>query len=362
MTDLSEKEINYSSFDIAVKRSDELEKDLRLNPHKHRVLTGDRPTGNLHIGHYFGSLQNRVRLQEMGVETYILIADYQVLTDRDVFQDISKFVTELTLDYLACGLDPLKNKTYIFPHSHIPELNQLMIPFLSLVSNAELNRNPTIKEEITASGLSVINAGMYTYPVHQAADILFCKSDVVPVGKDQLPHIEMTRTIAKRFNTKFKTNVFRDPIGLLSEVPMILGLDGCLKMSKSRNNSIMIKSSEDETNQLIKSAKTDSERYIEYDPINRPEIANLLRLSSLCLNQSPESIANEIGNQGSGKLKKITAEALNNHFKEIRIRRLQLENDKAFIREILNKGISQAREVAIETLTEVRKAMNMEIQ
>ncbi|WP_310889291.1 hypothetical protein [Sphingobacterium sp. UME9] len=122
-----------------------------------------------------------------------------------------------------------------FPHSHIPELNQLTIPFLSLVSNAELNRNPTTKEEITASGQSVINAGMYTYPVHQAADILFCKSDVVPVGKDQLPHIEMARTITKRFNTKFKTNVFKEPIGLLSETPVILGIDGSQKMSKSRN-------------------------------------------------------------------------------------------------------------------------------
>lgn len=177
----------------------------------------------------FVLLQNRVRLQELGVETYILIADYQVLTDRDVFADISKYVVELTIDYLACGLDPSKNKTFIFPHSHIPELNQLTIPFLSLVSNAELSRNPTIKEEIAASGQNIINAGMYTYPVHQAADILFCKSDVVPVGKDQLPHIEMTRTIAKRFNKKFKSNVFREPIGLLSEVPVILGLDGTQK-------------------------------------------------------------------------------------------------------------------------------------
>ncbi|MBN1951215.1 MAG: tryptophan--tRNA ligase [Bacteroidales bacterium] len=354
-------ELNYSSYDIAIKRSDELEKDLQINPHKHRVLTGDRPTGNLHIGHYFGSLQNRVRLQNLGVETYILIADYQVLTDRDVFADISKYVLELTIDYLACGLDPQKSNTYIFPHSHIPELNQLTIPFLSLVSNAELNRNPTIKEEIAASGQNIINAGMYTYPVHQAADILFCKSDVVPVGKDQLPHIEMTRTIAKRFNNKFKARVFRDPVGLLSEVPVILGLDGNQKMSKSRNNSIMIKATEDETNKLIKSAKTDSERLIEYDPINRPEVANLLRLSSLCLNQTPESIAEEIGNQGAGKLKQITSEALNAHFKEIRIRRKQLEEDKTFVKEILNAGIRQAREVAIETLSEVRKAMNMEL-
>lgn len=354
-------DVYYSSYEISIKRSDELEKDLKINPHKHRVLTGDRPTGNLHIGHYFGSLQNRVRLQELGVETYILIADYQVLTDRDVFADISKYVVELTIDYLACGLDPSKNKTFIFPHSHIPELNQLTIPFLSLVSNAELSRNPTIKEEIAASGQNIINAGMYTYPVHQAADILFCKSDVVPVGKDQLPHIEMTRTIAKRFNKKFKSNVFREPIGLLSEVPVILGLDGTQKMSKSRNNSIMIKATEDETNKLIKSAKTDTERLIEYDPINRPEVANLLRLCSLCLNQSPENIAKEIGNQGAGKLKQITSEALNSHFKEIRIRRKQLEEDKTFVKEILRNGIKQAREVAIETLTEVRKAMNMEL-
>jgi tryptophanyl-tRNA synthetase len=354
-------DVNYSSYEISIKRSDELEKDLKINPRKHRVLTGDRPTGNLHIGHYFGSLQNRVRLQELGIETYILIADYQVLTDRDVFADISKYVVELTIDYLACGLDPSKNKTFIFPHSHIPELNQLTIPFLSLVSNAELSRNPTIKEEIAASGQNIINAGMYTYPVHQAADILFCKSDVVPVGKDQLPHIEMTRTIAKRFNKKFKSNVFREPIGLLSEVPVILGLDGTQKMSKSRNNSIMIKATEDETNKLIKSAKTDSERLIEYDPINRPEVANLLRLCSLCLNQSPENIAKEIGNQGAGKLKQITSEALNSHFKEIRIRRKQLDEDKTFVKEILRNGIKQAREVAIETLTEVRKAMNMEL-
>lgn len=353
--------VNYSSYEIAVKRSDELEKDLKTNPHKHRVLTGDRPTGNLHIGHYFGSLQNRVRLQELGVETYILIADYQVLTDRDVFADISKYVIELTIDYLACGLDPLKNNTFIFPHSHIPELNQLTIPFLSLVSNAELSRNPTIKEEIAASGQNIINAGMYTYPVHQAADILFCKSDVVPVGKDQLPHIEMTRTIAKRFNNKFKSSVFIEPIGLLSEVPVILGLDGTQKMSKSRNNSIMIKATEDETNKLIKSAKTDSERLIEYDPINRPEVANLLRLCSLCLNQSPENIAKEIGIQGAGKLKQFTSDALNSYFKEIRIKRKQLEEDKIFVKDILRNGIKQAREVAIETLTEVRKAMNMEL-
>ncbi len=354
-------ELNYSSFDVAAQRSAALENDIKVNPHKHRVLTGDRPTGNLHIGHYFGSLQNRVRLQNLGVETFVLIADYQVLTDRDVYKDISKYVSELAIDYLACGLDPMKHNTHIFPHSHIPELNQLTIPFLSMVSNAELSRNPTIKEEITASGQNIINAGMYTYPVHQAADILFSKSDIVPVGKDQLPHIEMTRTIAKRFNKKFKTNVFRMPVGLLSEVPMILGLDGSQKMSKSRNNTVMIKSTADETSKLIKSAKTDSERHISYDPINRPEVANLLRLASLCTGQSPESIAEEIGDHGAGRLKQVTADALNSYFHDIRQRRSELEKDRGFVASMLRKGIDEARAVAIETLSEVRKAMNMEI-
>lgn len=352
-------DVSTASLERAVERSGLLEKDLYKNPKKYRVLTGDRPTGNLHIGHYFGSILNRVKLQNLGVESYILIADYQVLTDRDIFKDISKYVYELALDYLACGLDPKQNKTYIFPHSHIPELNQLLVPFLSLVSNSELNRNPTVKEEIIASGKDTINAGMYTYPVHQAADILFCKSNVVPVGKDQLPHIELTRTIAKRFNKKFAVNLFPEPFGLLSESPVILGLDGNQKMSKSRNNSIMIKSTEDETNKLIKSAKTDSERHITFDPATRPEVANLLKLISLCLGESPTEIAEKIGDQGAAKLKQMAAEVLNGFFKEIREKRSQLEKDKLYVRNILQDGVYIARQAAIETLSEVREAMNM---
>jgi len=361
MTTEKAEGISNASFDIAVKKSNALEADLKINPDKHRVLTGDRPTGNLHIGHYFGSLHNRVRLQNMGVETFIIIADYQVLTDRDVFKDISKYVLELTIDYLACGLDPHQFKTHIFPHSHIPELNQLLVPFLSLVSNSELSKNPTIKEEIQASGQNVINAGMYTYPVHQAADILFCKSDVVPVGKDQLPHIELTRTIAKRFNKKFKARVFREPTGLLSGTPMILGLDGGQKMSKSRNNTIMIKSTADETMKAVKSAKTDSERLITYDPDKRPEVANLLRIAALASGGDPIQIANEIGEQGAGKLKQVVTESINEHFKAIRQRRSELENDLDFVRSILREGIAESRNVAQATLAEVRKAMNMEI-
>ncbi|ODT70095.1 tryptophan--tRNA ligase, partial [bacterium SCN 62-11] len=259
--------VEYGTFEATVARSAAIEKELQTNPKKFRVLTGDRPTGALHIGHLFGSLRNRVRLQNLGVPIYIVIADYQVLTDRDTFENISSNVRELTLDYLAAGLDPDKD-TCIFPHSHIPELNQLLVPFLTLVSMAELDRNPTVKEEIQAAGLTRINAGMYVYPVHQAADILFCKGNLVPVGKDQIPHLELSRVIARRFNEKFGGGqvVFPEPHPLLSEAPVILGLDGNQKMSKSRNNAIMLGASEDETAKLVKKAKTDSERHITYDP------------------------------------------------------------------------------------------------
>ena len=262
-----EEKLNYGTFEATVERSLKLEEDLIKNPQKYRVLTGDRPTGRLHIGHLFGSLQNRVRLHRLGVQTFIVIADYQVLTDRDTFEHISENIKQLTIDYIAAGIDPESDNVCIFPHSHVPELNQLLLPFLTLVTMAELDRNPTVKEEIAAAGLKRINAGMYTYPVHQAADILFCKGNVVPVGKDQLPHLELTRTIARRFNERFAQNmaVFPEPQPLLSKAPLILGLDGSQKMSKSRNNAIMLSATEDETAQLIKKAKTDAQRQITYD-------------------------------------------------------------------------------------------------
>ena len=358
---MSAEQVDYGTYEAALAKSRVLEQELQSNPGKHTLLTGDRPTGRLHIGHFFGSLQNRVRLHRLGVPTYIVIADYQVLTDRDSFENISEYVHQLTIDYLAAGLDPADGKTFIFPHSHVPELNQLLLPFLTLVTNAELDRNPTVKEEIAASGQKRINAGMYTYPVHQAADILFCKGTVVPVGKDQLPHLEITRTIARRFNHRFaKDNpVFPEPQPLLSEAPVILGLDGDQKMSKSRNNAIMLSADEDETARLIKRAKTDSERMITYDPDNRPEVANLLMLLSLSTGRPPEEIAAEIGDGGEGKLKKMLTEALNEYFRPHRTRRKELEQDPAYIRQVLLDGVKAAREEAIKTLDEVRKVMNM---
>ena len=357
-------ELEYSgTYEAALATSRKIEEDIVKNPQKYRVLTSDRPTGRLHTGDYFGSLKNRVRLSKLGVPTMILIADYQVLTDHDAYQEISQNTKQLVIDYLAAGIEPGEN-VMIYPHSYIPEANQLMVPFLTLVSNAELSRNPTVKEEIQAAGLKNVNAGMYTYPVHQAVDILYCKGNVVPVGKDQLPHLEMTRTIARRFNEKFckgREPVFPMPQALLSKTPSIMGLDGCQKMSKSRGNAIMLSATEDETAKLIKKAKTDGERLITYDPVNRPEVANLLSLISLCTQEAPEDVAARIGEGGGGMLKNELTVALNEELRPLRQKRAQLEKDPAYIRSVLLDGVKKAREIAEQTLSEVREVMNMVI-
>ena len=349
------------SFNAALIRSNEIKADLEINPEKYRMLTGDRPTGNLHIGHLFGSLQNRVNLQNKGLTVFVVIADYQVLTDHDTTEMIAPSVFEIVLDYLAAGLDPENHKTYIFPHSHVPELNQLLLPFLNLVTNSELDRNPTVKEEIQAARKKVINAGMYTYPIHQAADILFCKGNVVPVGKDQLPHLEITRKIARRFNERFAGNnpVFPVPDALLSNAPLIMGLDGSQKMSKSRNNAIMLSATEDETAKAIKHARTDQDRNITYDPVNRPEVSNLLTLAGLALERDPADIAAEIGDGGSSKLKAVVTDALNSCLTPFRKKRGELEQNRDYLKSVLKRGVTEARSVAELTLEQVRIAMNM---
>ncbi|QCX29260.1 tryptophan--tRNA ligase [Nocardioides jishulii] len=319
------------------------------------MLTGDRPTGALHIGHYFGSIKNRLKLQELGAEIWQIIADYQVITDREVAGDIVGNVRNLLLDSLAAGVDP--EKATFFTHSSVPALNQLLLPFLSLVSVAELQRNPTVKDEAATAGIKAISGLMLTYPVHQAADILFCKGNVVPVGKDQLPHIEQTRVVARRFNERYGA-IFPEPDALLSEVPMILGTDGT-KMSKSKGNVVELRMTADETAKKIKGAKTDSERFITYDPENRPEVANLLELIGLCEGVAPATVAEEIGNGGGGELKKRLTEAINTELAPLRVRRAELAADPGYVEGVLRRGNERANEVAEATLAEVRTAMGM---
>ncbi|TWV31233.1 tryptophan--tRNA ligase [Streptomyces misionensis] len=338
-------------------RSAELEQLIAEDPGRFRVLTGDRPTGRLHLGHYFGTLHNRVRLQNLGVELFVIIADYQVLTDRDVADDLKGHVEELILDHLAIGVDP--ERSTIFTHSAVPALNQLMLPFLSLVSVAELNRNPTVKDEIAHSRQSAVSGLMFTYPVHQAADILFCKANLVPVGQDQLPHLEITRTIARRFNDRYGQGgpVLPRPEALLSNAPLLLGTDGT-KMSKSRGNAITLAAGADETARLLKGAKTDSERHITYDPAGRPEVASLLLLAALCQDRTPEEVADDIGAAGAAALKKTVTEAVNEYLAPIRARRAEYARDRGQLRRILREGNERANAVADATLAEVRAAMN----
>ncbi|WP_327086743.1 tryptophan--tRNA ligase [Nonomuraea sp. NBC_01738] len=314
------------------------------------VLTGDRPTGPLHLGHYFGSLANRVRLQER-LTMYVIIADYQVITDRDEPGAIQANITELLLDYLAVGIDP--GKATIFQHSAIPELNQLLLPFLSLVSMAELQRNPTVKDEIAHSSQSAVSGLMFTYPVHQAADILFCKGTLVPVGRDQLPHVEVTRLVARRFNERYG-QVFPVPEAMMGAQPLLRGLDGG-KMSKSRGNSIPLRATEDETAALIRRAVTDGDRRITFDEEARPGVATLLTLTGLCTDRAPEQIADEIGDGGAATLKRVTTEAVNEFLRPIRRRRAEL--DPAEARQVLRAGNDRARATAVGTLEEVRLAM-----
>jgi tryptophanyl-tRNA synthetase len=338
----------------ARQRSAELEELIAKDPGQFRILTGDRPTGRLHLGHYFGSLRNRVRLQDAGVQVFVLVADYQVLTDRDVASRLDDYVTGLALDYLAIGIDPAR--TTIFAHSAVPALNQLLLPFLSLVTVPELNRNPTVKDEIAHSRQAAVSGLMLTYPVHQAADILFCKSNLVPVGQDQLPHLEITRVVARRFTERYGP-VFPVPDALLSDTPLLLGTDGG-KMSKSRNNSIPLSASADETARIIRSARTDSERAISYDPERRPEVSNLLLMASLCLGTTPEEVAASL--PGAAGLKQVLTEAVNDFLAPIRARRAELAAEPGYVRSVLRAGNERARAIAGETLAEVRAAMGMD--
>jgi tryptophanyl-tRNA synthetase len=345
----------YSQSQLAaLGRSDRLEARLRAAPRTFRVLTGDRPTGSLHIGHLFGSLLNRVRLQNDGLDVMVLIADYQVLTDRDASRRLPDLVRGLMADYLAVGMDP--SRSTVFSHSAVPQLNELLVPFLSLVTDAELHRNPTVKAETAATGRPPTGL-MLTYPVHQAADILFCRANVVPVGLDQLPHIETTRLIARRFNDRYGS-ALPEPEALLSRTPLLLGLDGH-KMSKSRGNGVALSANEDETAAIIRSAPTDPHRLITYDPANRPLIANLLNVLSAVTGEAPDEAADRIGLGGAARLKRELTEALNETLRPLRARRRTAAAQPGELDRILRHGNARARDIAADTLRVVHRAMGM---
>lgn len=351
-----------ASVAAARERSAEIEARLATDPSTFRVLTGDRPTGALHLGHYLGTVANRVRLQDVGVDVMLVVADYQVITDRDDVGDLRANVREIVLDYLAAGIDP--SRTTIFTHSSVPALNQLLLPFLSLVTTAEIERNPTVKAEAVAAAARQgrpMSGLLFTYPVHQAADILFCHGNLVPGGQDQLPHVELTRTIARRFNQRYAAAhpYFPEPDVLLAPAPTVLGTDG-RKMSKSAGNALELRDDEDATARFVRRHRTDSERHVTFEPERRPEVANLLTLGAFAAGTTPEALADEVGAAGAGRLKQVVTEALVEHLRPLRARRRALAaGDGPDPLDVLREGNARADAIADRTLADVRELMGM---
>ena len=346
--------MSTESFEANLKRSNETRADIAENPGKYRMLSRDRPTGRLHLGHYFGSILNRVHMQDAGVDSLVLIADLQVITDRDTTEHIQDNVYNMVMDYLAAASTPRRP-----PSSRIRRCrpwNQLMLPFLSLVSEAELERNPTVKAEQEASGHELTGL-LLTYPVHQACDILFCKSNIVPVGKDQLPHIEVTRQIARRFNKRYG-RVFREPVGILSDAIEIPASTGA-RMSKSYGNSI----------NAGRHARGD--RQADQEEPHRLRARHHLRQGEPPRRGRPadhggtHQRAHRGRHRGRDRRRRLRrAQGLRDRVRE----RLsgpppretrRLEQDLDYIKDVIHEGNRRANEIANETLGEVREAMGM---
>ncbi len=343
------------------------------------ILTGDRPTGQLHIGHYVGSLRRRVELQNSGEydKIYIMIADAQALTDNiDNPEKVRQNVIEVALDYLACGLDPAKATLFI--QSQISELCELTFYYMDLVTVSRLQRNPTVKSEIQMRNFEAsIPVGLFTYPISQAADITFCKATTVPVGEDQLPMIEQTKEIVHKFNAIYAPDqpVLVDPQALIPDTEAckrLPGTDGKAKMSKSLGNCIYLADTADEVRTKVMGMYTDPLHLQVSDPGHLegntvftyldafakeehfgrylPDYANLEELKAHYTR----------GGLGDVKVKRFLINVLEEELEPIRNRRIAFSKDIPEIYNILKKGSEAAREVAAQTLSEVKRAMKID--
>ena len=328
------------------------------------IISGDRPTGKLHLGHYFGSIVNRVKMQK-DYETYILIADVQALTDNfNNPEKVRNNVKELTLDYLASGIDPKYSHIYI--QSMIPEVAELTVYFSNLVTVARLYRNPTTKFEVSqkenifgSSGES-ITYGFLGYPVSQAADIVALDGDVVPVGDDQLPHIEQTREIVRKFNNVYGETL-KEPDAVLSPNPRIKGLDGNDKMSKSLGNAIYLADTEEEITKKVMSAVTDPKKIKKDDPAD-PNVCMVYYYHKLIGNKNLDNVCTECkkGARGCVGCKKELINEMVNFLKPIQERRKYYEDHPEEVEQILKDGTEAARNKAKEVMNHVRKNMKLD--
>ena len=329
---------------------------------KKRIVTGDRPTGKLHIGHYFGSLQNRVKMQDE-YESYILVADVQALTDNFANPEkVRKNVREVVMDYLSVGIDPKKTTIYI--QSMIPEVAELTVFYSNLVTIARLERNPTVKTEIAQKkdifGESV-TYGFLGYPVSQAADITAVEGVLVPVGEDQLPLIEQTREIVRKFNSIYG-EVLVEPEAVLSNAKRIKGLDGNEKMGKSLGNAIYLSDTPEEITRKVMSAVTDPKR-IKKDDLGNPDVCMVYYYHKLFSSkEEQEQICKECkeGKRGCVACKKQLANNIINYLAPVREKRAYYEARPELIDDILAEGTKKARETAKETMKKLKKAMKLD--
>ena len=339
------------------------------------ILTGDRPTGRLHVGHYVGSLRRRVELQNSGEysKIFIMIADAQALTDNiETPEKVRQNIIEVALDYLSCGLDPAKSNILI--QSQIPELCELTFYYMDLVTVARLQRNPTVKSEIQMRNFEAsIPVGFFTYPISQAADITAFKATTVPVGEDQLPMIEQTREIVRKFNSVYD-EVLVEPSALISTNQACLrlpGIDGKAKMSKSLGNCIYLSDSEADVKKKIMSMYTDPEHLLVSDPGHLEGNTVFTYLDAFCKPEHFERYLPDYANLdelkahytrgglGDVKVKKFLNNIIQEELEPIRKRRKEYEKDIPEVYNILRKGTEAAREVAAQTLSEVKSAMKI---
>lgn len=328
----------------------------------HVILTGDRPTGQLHLGHLVGSLRERVRLQDDNRQ-FVMIADAQALTDNYENPDkVRKNVLEVALDYLAVGIDP--KKTTMFIQSLVPEIAELTVYYLNLVTVARLQRNPTVKTEIKQKGFGAsIPAGFLCYPVSQAADITAFKADLVPVGEDQLPVIEQAIEIVRAFNRIYGQEVLVEPRAVLSSVSRLPGIDGAGKMGKSVGNAIFLADSADTIAKKVKMMYTDP-KHLRVEDQGHVE-GNMVFTYLDAFDPDKKAVAElkahyKKGGLGDGVVKKRLLEALLAELDPIRARRDKFAKDPAAVMKMLEQGTEVARETAAKTLAEVRKAMKID--
>lgn len=325
------------------------------------VLTGDRPTGPLHLGHYVGSLLNRVKLQDL-YKQYVMIADVQALTDNASNpQKVRDNVLQVALDYLAVGIDP--SKTTIFIQSMIPEIAELTVFYLNLVTVNRLKRNPTVKAEIQQKGFGEsLPAGFFVYPVSQAADITIVKATLVPVGQDQQPMIEQTNEIVRTFNRTYATDVLKETKALIPKVSRLVGLDGQAKMSKSLNNAIFLKDDPDTLKKRVMSMYTDPGHIRVEDP---GKVEGNVVFTYLDAFDSDTAKVQELkdhyqrGGLGDVKIKKYLFEVLNEMLAPIRERRAEFEKDSGEVMRMLLEGTQKTREVAAQTMREVKEVLKL---